>query len=38
MGDEGGLFTKDEIFVTELPEYVLKTEIKVYDEKDIHLV
>lgn len=38
MGDEGGLFTKDEIFVTELPEFVLKTEIKVYDEKDIHQV
>lgn len=38
MGEEGGLFSKDEIFVTELPDYVLNTEIKVYDEKSIQQV
>jgi hypothetical protein len=38
MGEQGGVFTQDHIYVTELPDYVLKTEIKVYTETDIHLV
>lgn len=38
MGDEGGLFTKEKLFVTELPEYIVNAEIKVYDEKSIEQV
>jgi hypothetical protein len=38
MGAEGGVFSKEEIFVTELPDYVLSTELKVYDENNIHQV
>jgi hypothetical protein len=38
MGEDGGIFTKEKIFVTELPEYVLNAEIKVYDDKSIHRV
>jgi hypothetical protein len=38
MGEEGGIFTQDQIFVTELPPYVRNAEIKVYDESNIHRV
>jgi len=38
MGEEGGVFTRDRIYVTELPGYVLKTEIRIYDENNIHQV
>ena len=35
MGEEGGVFTRDQIYVTELPNYVLKVEVKIYTEADI---
>lgn len=38
MGEQGGVFTKNKIYLTELPEYILKTKIKVYDENNIHQV
>ncbi len=36
--EQGELFPQDQIYVTELPEYVLHTEVKIYDENNIHLV
>lgn len=38
MGEQGGIFTKEQIFVTELPDYVLNAEVKVYDETNIQQV
>lgn len=38
MGEQGGVFTQDQIYVTELPPYILKTEVKVYNETDIQQV
>jgi hypothetical protein len=38
MGEKGGVFTKEKIFVTELPDYVLRAEIKRYDETNIQQV
>jgi len=38
MTGQGGVFTRDRIYVTELPEYVLKAEVKIYDETNIHNV
>lgn len=38
MGDMGGVFTQDQIYVTELPADVLRTEVKIYDETNIHHV
>jgi hypothetical protein len=38
MGEQGGVFTQDQIYVTELPPYALKTEVRIYDETDIHQV
>jgi hypothetical protein len=38
MAEQGGEFTQERIYVTELPRYVEKIEIKVYDEKSIHRV
>jgi hypothetical protein len=38
MGEHGGIFTQDKIFVTELPDYVVKSEIKVYDETNIQQI
>ena len=38
MGEQGGIFTKDKVYVTELPDFILKTEIKVYDSNNIHQV
>ena len=36
MSDQGGMFSQEQIYVTELPDYVLKTEVKIYDETNIH--
>jgi hypothetical protein len=38
MGERGGVFTQDLIYVTELPDYVLKTEVKIYNETNIDQV
>ncbi len=38
MGEQGGIFTQDQIYVTELPHYVLNTEVKIYNEANIHRV
>jgi len=38
MGEQGGVFTRDQIYVTELPDYALKTRVKIYDETNIHHV
>jgi hypothetical protein len=38
MGEQGGVFTQDQIYVTELPPYILKTEVRIYNETDIHQV
>jgi hypothetical protein len=38
IGEQGGVFTQDQIYVTELPDYVLKTEVKIYDQTNIHQV
>jgi hypothetical protein len=38
MGEQGGVFTQDHIYVTELPPYVLNTEVKIYDESNIHQI
>jgi hypothetical protein len=38
MGEQGGVFTQDQIYVTVLPDYVLKTEVKIYDEQNIHQI
>lgn len=38
MGEQGGVFTNDLIYVTEIPDYVLQTEVKVYDETTINQV
>jgi hypothetical protein len=35
MTEKGGVFAKDEIFVTELPSYVVKADMKVYDENSL---
>ncbi len=35
MGDEGGMFSKEKISVTELPEYVENFDVKVYDKETI---
>lgn len=38
MAEQGGLFTQDQIYVTELPDDVVKAEIKVYDETTVHQI
>lgn len=38
MADQGGVFTQDQIYVTELPDYVIKAEVKIYNETNIHHV
>lgn len=38
MGENGGVSSHDLIYVTELPDFVLKTEVKVYDETNIQHV
>ncbi|MEN6410314.1 MAG: hypothetical protein ABFD44_11455 [Anaerolineaceae bacterium] len=38
IGERGGVFTRDQIYVTELPDYVLKTEVKIYDQSNIHQI
>ena len=38
MSDEGGLVTREKIFVTQLPDYILDISIKVYDEESIKTV
>ena len=38
MADAGGLVSKEQIFATEIPAFVTKTTIKVYDEKNIENV
>ncbi len=38
IGEQGGVFTQDQIYVTELPDYVIKAEVKIYDETNIHHV
>lgn len=38
MGEKGGIFTQSDIFVTELPDFVLATHVKVYDETNIQNV
>lgn len=35
IADQGGVCTKDKIFVTPLPEYVINTKVTIYDEKNI---
>lgn len=35
IDNNGGIFTKEKIFVTELPEYIKKSEIKSYNENNI---
>ncbi len=35
MGEQGGQFTLEKIFVTQLPDYVAGTSIKVYDEANL---
>lgn len=35
MNEDGGKFTKEEIFVTEQPDYVTESRIKVYSENEI---
>jgi hypothetical protein len=35
MSENGGIITKDKIFVTELPDYISEVSIKKYDESDI---
>jgi hypothetical protein len=36
MTEQGGVFTQDQVNVTELPDYVLNAEVKIYDETTIH--
>lgn len=38
MSDQGGVFDQSQIYVTELPDFVLKTEVKIYDETNIDQV
>lgn len=38
MDELGGVFTKDKIYVTELPHYVQRIKVKIYNETDIHQV
>ena len=38
MGENGGIFTQEKIYVTELPDYVLDAKVKVYNESNIHQV
>jgi hypothetical protein len=38
MGEQGGVFTQDQIYVTTLPDYEIKAEVKIYDEASIHHV
>ena len=35
MGDDGGIFTKDEIFVDDLPDFVKNVKIKFYNEESL---
>lgn len=35
MAEQGGLFTKDQLFVTQLPDYVVNIKTAIYDEKNI---
>ncbi len=35
MGDEGGTFTKNEIFVDDIPDFVKNVKIKLYDENSL---
>jgi hypothetical protein len=38
MASQGGVCTRDQIFVTQLPDYVIRVENKVYDPKNIDQV
>jgi hypothetical protein len=38
MGENGGVSSHDQLFVTELPDFVMDAEVKVYDETNIHQV
>ncbi len=38
MGEKGGVFTQDHIYVTELPDYMLKNAVKIYDEHNIEQI
>lgn len=38
MTEQGGVFTQEQIYVTELPDYVLSADVKIYDETTIHNV
>ncbi len=35
MGDDGGIFSQDQIYVTQLPDYLSDVKIKVYNENDL---
>ena len=38
MAERGGIFTQEQIYVTELPDYVQGMEIKIYNESNIYQV
>ena len=38
MGEQGGAFTQEYIYVTELPDYIIKSGIKTYDHETIQNV
>ncbi len=38
MGEDGGLSTREKIYVTELPDFIVNAAIKVYDEETINTV
>jgi hypothetical protein len=38
MGDDGGVFSQDQIYVTQLPDYLSDVKIKVYDENTLSKV
>jgi hypothetical protein len=38
MGEKGGVFSREKIFVTELPDFILRVEVKQYDESNINQV
>jgi len=38
MGEQGGILTNEKIYVTELPDFIKSSEIKLYDENNIHQI
>jgi hypothetical protein len=38
MGEQGGVFTRDLIYVTELPQFLVNSRVEIYDETNIHQV